>query len=107
MTSFLPLCTHVSYLYFAICSSVLNLFPDIDECLSDPCSVNGNCTNVAGSFICACTPGYSGDGLNCAGMYVFDLYVRSYVSGYLFTVEPPKHLSQASYSSYCLCFKCM
>ncbi|CAI9782372.1 unnamed protein product [Fraxinus pennsylvanica] len=35
---------------------------DIDECKSNPCDENGNCTNTPGSFSCHCKHGYSGDG---------------------------------------------
>ena len=41
---------------------------DIDECLTDPCHANGTCNNTIGSYVCACDPGYSGDGFNCTGM---------------------------------------
>lgn len=30
---------------------------DIDECLLDPCNFNGNCTNLNGSYSCACFQG--------------------------------------------------
>jgi hypothetical protein len=40
---------------------------DIDECATntDTCSTNASCTNVAGSFTCACNAGYDGDGMAC------------------------------------------
>ena len=40
---------------------------DIDECENgeDNCHENANCTNIEGSFACSCTPGYTGDGVNC------------------------------------------
>ena len=41
---------------------------DIDECLTDPCHANGTCNNTIGSYVCACDPGYSGDGFKCTGM---------------------------------------
>ena len=42
---------------------------DIDECATsvDTCDTNANCTNIGGSFTCACNPGYSGDGFTCTG----------------------------------------
>ena len=46
---------------------------DIDECSSKPCHANATCNNEAGSYICACDPGYSGNGFNCSGMYVKQL----------------------------------
>ena len=50
---------------------------DIDECLSNPCGMNGQCENQEGSFNCSCNPGFTGDlcqididdcvGVNCSG----------------------------------------
>ena len=50
-----------------------NLFPsilDINECLTYPCHANATCNNTMGSYVCACEPGYSGDGFNCTGMHL-------------------------------------
>ena len=44
------------------CSDVDECAMDVDNC--DP--TNGVCTNTEGSFICTCTIGYSGDGINCS-----------------------------------------
>ena len=33
---------------------------DINECASDPCFNDATCFNTLGSFICVCTPGYTG-----------------------------------------------
>ena len=40
---------------------------DIDECTSDPCDGNANCTNTKRSFVCECNVGFSGDGFDCTG----------------------------------------
>ena len=43
---------------------------DIDECYKNThnCSKrNATCANTAGSFICSCKPGFTGDGQNCRG----------------------------------------
>ena len=42
---------------------------DIDECTTQghDCSADGVCTNVEGSFQCACEPGFTGDGKTCSG----------------------------------------
>ena len=40
---------------------------DIDECATDDdnnCHANADCTNTAGSFTCACSSGYEGDGIS-------------------------------------------
>ncbi|CAH3140748.1 unnamed protein product [Pocillopora meandrina] len=39
----------------------------IDECATreHSCSADGVCSNVEGSYICGCKPGYSGDGRTC------------------------------------------
>ena len=33
---------------------------DVDECMTQPCENDGQCTNSVGSFSCACTPQWSG-----------------------------------------------
>ena len=38
---------------------------DINECSSNPCGTNAMCTDVPGSFSCACNSGFSGDGFTC------------------------------------------
>ena len=50
---------------------VIFLPSDIDECTTktDNCDVNAVCTNAAGSHLCACKSGYSGDGITCYGNY--------------------------------------
>lgn len=43
-------------------------YADINECDSGLCIVNSVCTNLDGSFTCACSEGYTGDGFtNCTG----------------------------------------
>ena len=43
---------------------------DINECTSNPCDNNAVCTDVHGSFVCACNNGYSGDGFTCQSKVV-------------------------------------
>ena len=48
-------------------------FQDIDECLTtadNNCSSDGKCINMAGGFTCACNNGFSGDGVNCTGVFI-------------------------------------
>ena len=42
---------------------LFQLFSDIDECISNPCKNNGNCTDGLNGYICKCIAGFSGD--NC------------------------------------------
>lgn len=52
---------------FIYCAFVL----DIDECTAntDTCDDTlATCTNIPGSFTCACIAGYTGDGTTCSGM---------------------------------------
>lgn len=34
---------------------------DIDDCISDPCSNNGNCSDGVNGFSCDCGAGYTGE----------------------------------------------
>ena len=43
------------------------IFLDINECHTNPCDVNANCTNIDGGYECSCHMGYEGDGTSCAG----------------------------------------
>jgi hypothetical protein len=38
---------------------------NVNECDSNPCDSNAQCTDTDGSYTCACNPGYSGDGHSC------------------------------------------
>ena len=46
---------------------MLDIIPDIDECLEDThkCDVNSTCTNVNGSYTCSCIVGLFWDGNDC------------------------------------------
>ena len=46
---------------------------DINECLKDPCGINGQCWNVPGSFTCDCDFGFEWDGKTCAGKFLNNL----------------------------------
>ena len=46
---------------------VVVLFTDVNECEMDPCHADAECTNTAGSYMCTCNAGYSGDGIQCTG----------------------------------------
>ena len=48
------------------------VFTDIDECLlgEAECHKNATCSDVVGgedSYICNCSPGFTGDGFSCVG----------------------------------------
>ena len=45
-------------------------FPDVDECTtgSHNCHANATCTNIDGTYSCACISGYEGNGTTCTGM---------------------------------------
>ena len=51
-------------------------FTDDDECSagSHNCHVDADCTNMPGSFTCACKAGFLGDGITCTGKQDLELY---------------------------------
>ena len=45
-------------------------FSKIDECKGNHfCHVNASCTNIIGSHVCKCHPGYTGNGRDCTGEF--------------------------------------
>ena len=53
------------YIYFK--TIIANFYADVNECLSNPCSVNADCQNINGSFTCTCKDGFDGTGFVCNG----------------------------------------
>ncbi len=43
---------------------------DIDECVLNPCGTNAVCEDTPGSFNCACSDGYIGDGIICQSNFL-------------------------------------
>lgn len=52
---------------------------DVNECARDldNCSPFATCTNLQGSFSCACNEGYFGNGVTCEGEFCFNPIVNS------------------------------
>ena len=49
-------------------------FLDTNECMSgdsDPCGDNAECVDTFGSFICNCSEGFAGDGVDCKSWSIF------------------------------------
>jgi len=38
----------------------LTLFPDVDECASNPCRNSGTCVDLIDGYNCSCAAGYTG-----------------------------------------------
>ena len=72
--SFIDICK-IFYNWHLLLISFISL--DIDECLSNPCHVNANCSDTQGSFGCQCNTGYSGNGFNCSSKYAFRCYMKN------------------------------
>lgn len=71
--SFLNLTTDNNiYLTLLMFSIVFLYYIDIDECLYKAlyCSYQSSCTNLNGSYLCTCLPGFTGDGQNCRGLLI-------------------------------------
>ena len=62
----------VSIIIWSVMNWYLSLV-DTNECFTgtDNCSLNAVCTNIPGSFTCACNQGYTGDGVSCVGKYQY------------------------------------
>ena len=43
------------------------MLADTDECKSNPCDANADCTNTPGSYVCKCKDGYKENGDHCEG----------------------------------------
>ena len=55
-------------LFHGVCFSHVLTVSDIDECMrgTDMCHENATCSNINGSYLCSCNPGWSGNGVNCS-----------------------------------------
>ena len=78
----------ISFTHASTFFSLLLILLDIDECAigTDMCDMNANCTNTDGGYNCTCQSGYSGNGVDCEGMYictymqyVLKVYIAMYV----------------------------
>ena len=43
------------------------IYTDINECGTNPCDKNAQCTNLPESYKCECDTGFTGDGFICTG----------------------------------------
>ena len=50
--------------------------PDYNECVTQPCDSNADCTNTVGSYSCQCRSGYTGDGNTCTGRFILQIIIR-------------------------------
>ena len=58
------------YVECSQCSKMTNeitFFPDIDECLNNPCPANSKCIDEDPGYTCECKTGYSLVGGVCTG----------------------------------------
>ena len=63
---------------------------DVDECsaVTGVCDVNSNCQNTAGSYICSCNTGFTGDGKTCTGKSVIPRYHSNKQKKYEVLLKP-------------------
>ena len=71
MTQTIAVCLYYPVCIWCLYNAVLLPLPDDDECTdgSNNCNKNAICDNTVGSFTCTCKEGYSGDGVDCDGVY--------------------------------------
>ena len=56
-----------TFKYIYLKTIITNFYADVNECLSNPCSVDADCQNTDGSFTCTCKDGFNGTGIICDG----------------------------------------
>ena len=67
---------NVKFCHSSVSSNVtVAFFPlllDINECTTNAhnCDANAVCNNTEGSYNCTCSPGYTGNGTSCTGIYI-------------------------------------
>ena len=73
----------VNFCHPSVSSNVtVAFFPlllDINECTTSVhnCDVNAFCSNSEGSYNCTCSPGYTGNGTSCTGIYIICLLLKT------------------------------
>ena len=55
------------YMFFFKYGLLTKFYADVNECLSNPCSVDAECQNTDGCFTCTCKDGFNGTGIICNG----------------------------------------
>ena len=60
----------------AFCITFLS---DINKCTTNVhiCDANAFCSNSEGSYNCTCSPGYTGNGTSCTGIYIVCLLLKT------------------------------
>ena len=57
------MCQNITFfvVYITLIRSLYIIFVlDVDDCMSNPCENDGNCTDGVNEYLCACVPGYTG-----------------------------------------------
>ena len=76
----------VNFCHPSVSSNVtVAFFPlllDINECTTNVhnCDANAFCSNSEGSYNCTCSPGYTGNGTSCSGIYIIVYYLKKKVT---------------------------
>ena len=61
------------------------LFPDVDDCLYNPCMNGGTCIDNPGSYTCRCPSGWTG--VNCTVGKTFNWLHGWYFLGFLVSAD--------------------
>ena len=80
---------HVKFCHSSVSSNVtvafFSLLLDINECTTNAhnCDANTFCNNTGGSYNCTCSPGYTGNGTSCTGIYIILTYAPAVANVYV------------------------
>lgn len=75
-----------SVLGFVMTLIIPFIFPEINECLSQPCMNGGTCRDRVASYLCECEDGFSGQRCQTGNTLQYLLFILNYLSYVILTL---------------------